>query len=964
MRYRIYILAVTTTLLLFGIAILAKWMDLFDQDFIMPLGFLALAMLTGFAAGTFTASCKRYKAIQRQRRIFSKIIDDTNDLQHYEKFLNLLIEHMPTSIIVKDAVDLKILHLNKTAEKFLGSARSDVIGKCARDFMPEKKALLIESKDREAIKSTHPLSWIDHVVHIQNKAHALRTLKIPVYDEAGKPQFLLSLSEDLTDLKQVETERDIFFTTTLDMCCIAGMEGYFKRVNPACESILGYTPEEFCSTPYLELIHPDDIAPTIAEVERQQRGETVIAFENRYRTKDGRYRWLSWRSIPIGDTMYGVARDITEEKLSHEDTLESFQAVADNIIQITWLSDPEGKMLWANKRWFEYFQTSPKHLLDAFWNDIIHPDDISIYFEKMKNALQTGVEENLEYRIRKCKDNEYRWVFQRCTPIRTNNGKISKWLGTYTDIHERRESLRQILELKRRTDSIVSNINGALWATDQEGIINFYQGSFLRTSGIKAEDRIGKSIFEINTDPNIQNLIRQALAGKYIEFELPRNNEWFKTFLTPIYTSEGKPDGIVGVSLNVTPTKQMELLLRKTEREKEESQILIKSAEEASKLKSEFLANMSHEIRTPLNGIIGMAGLLMEADLPDTLRSYAEAVQRSGDNLLIIVNDILDFSKIEAGKLDLEMVEFDLNQMIDDVCKTLSFAIQKKNLAFEITGNIRWSNYFKGDPSRIRQVLMNLIGNASKFTQQGGIYLTVSSQTDDDRSYSFKFEVRDTGIGIPEHAIGRMFQSFSQADMTVSRRFGGTGLGLSISKRLVEMMGGEIGLESKENVGSTFWFKITLQKGNLIPTKIGSNHSNTISETTKMHSERILVAEDNVINQNLVSALLKKLGYSSNVVSDGKEALNALENFQYDIILMDCSMPEMDGYEATQRIRQSKASFNSIPIIALTANAVSGEKEKCLDAGMDDYLTKPLRVNDLATTLEKWVGILNQRRKN
>jgi CheY-like chemotaxis protein/nitrogen-specific signal transduction histidine kinase len=379
-------------------------------------------------------------------------------------------------------------------------------------------------------------------------------------------------------------------------------------------------------------------------------------------------------------------------------------------------------------------------------------------------------------------------------------------------------------------------------------------------------------------------------------------------------------------------------------------------AEAAARMKSDFLATMSHEMRTPLNGILGMASVLLSRELGEQERDYVDTIRQAGESLRALVDDVLDLSKMEAGQLRLEHTDFELTRVVSDALQIVETLVAQKPIEISTHHDPRLPRYVRGDSSRIRQILLNLLSNAIKFTLQGSIEIHSRVQFVDDRECEILFSVKDDGIGITEDQQHRLFRPFSQAEDSTARKYGGTGLGLAISKRLAELMGGQIGVTSRPGQGSLFWFTVRVLVAPE-PRFIAAPEVPFIApHPREPRNVRVLLVEDNKINQKVALLMLKNLGYPADVASNGIEALNAVDEKYYDLILMDCMMPEMDGFETTRRLREMGGQSASVPVIAMTASAFDNDRLACMNAGMNDFISKPVCEHDLGTKLEFWLA--------
>ncbi len=547
---------------------------------------------------------------------------------------------------------------------------------------------------------------------------------------------------------------------------------------------------------------------------------------------------------------------------------------------------------------------------------------------------------------------------------------IGRFAVVFNDITQRKRMEEDIKREKETLHTIMENTDAHLAYLDPQFNFIMVNSTYVKGCGHTREELIGRNHFELFPNAENEEIFRRVVqTGESIKFfakpfeyaDQPwRGITYWDWSLVPVKDAAGQVQALVYSLLDVTKLKRMEEELRKARDELElrvterTAELLSakEAAEAASRIKSEFMATMSHEIRTPMNAVIGMTGLLLGTDLDDEQRDCVDTIRSGGEALMEIINSILDFSRIEKEKIELECQPFNLASVLEDSIDLMAVNAKEKGLELVRFIDESTPKTIIGDATRVRQVLVNLLSNAVKFTDKGEIVVSVSARQQARDRYEIMFSVKDLGIGIPKDGMDKLFKPFSQVDMSNTRRYGGTGLGLAISKKLVELMGGEIWAESKPGIGSTFHFTILAYGsfGEPLCDHEPIYQKNAGAKTIPDRNLRILLAEDNLINQKVILRMLNSLGYSADAVADGKEVLQALERQPYEVVLIDVQMPEMDGLETTREIRL-KWQDAGPKIIALTAHALEGDRELCIKSGMDGYIAKPVKIDELRAAL-------------
>jgi PAS domain S-box-containing protein len=874
-----------------------------------------------------------------------------------QQFLASIVEFSEDAIIgcTPDGI---IVSWNRAAQKLFGYSAKEIVGQnlvtlAIDEAIPAANAVIQRMQRGQSVFPFDSFGVTKDGRRIEISCSAS-----PVKDADGTLMGVAAIIRDISERKRTDEVRALVAAVvefSEEGILAISLDKKVLSWNRGAEAIYGFAAEEILGKP---------VFSTIIPLERQEEyekffsrvlaGETLVRFESERRRGDGTCVDVSLTYCPVKNqngeviAVSAIVRDITQAKATRQalhEANENYRALIHNIPDVTWMVDSNNQMKFLSPNAKSVFGLSLSECYArgaSILFDFIHPDEAHQVRQQFQLFFNEGATFDVEFRIHRS-DGEWRWIHNRAIQTFEKDG-LRYASGLLTDITQRKTAEESQRESEQRYRLLFERNLAGVFRCSLQGILLEYNDAGARILGYDSgADLVGRKARDIFLDPADKDISDQKMVdhgtASNQEIRVRRkdgSSAWIMANTTMVNGASGTE--IEGTFVDITLLKQAE----------EQMRLAKEAAEAANRAKSEFLANMSHEIRTPMNGVIGMTDLALDTDLTPEQRDYLATIKNSAGALLEIINDILDFSKIEARKLELERVPFSVEELVRTTVKEFSVQARNKQLSLQCDFLADLPDLSIGDPVRLRQILMNLVGNALKFTHQGEIMVRVIRLRDD----ALQFSVSDTGIGVSPEKQKLIFEAFVQADTSSTRQYGGTGLGLPIVSQLVALMQGRIWLESKPGVGSTFYFTARLGPATALAVthEIQPREDRTKAEPTR--KLQILIADDNPINQRLARNLLAKQGHSAVAVGSGREALVALQQQDFDLVLMDVQMPDMDGFETTKAIRaQERISKKHLPIVAMTAHAMSGDRERCLAAGMDSYVTKPVDATKLFTAI-------------
>ncbi len=871
----------------------------------------------------------------------------------------------------------RIRRVNRAECELLGYSAAELIGKSVWDLCVPDEREAHRQATLSKLAARLPVKAVERqVIRGDGQTITVRLFERLVFDRRGEAAGLRTAVLDATSVHRTERAlkesearyRNLFENAPIGIYRTTP-EGRILLANPALLEMLGYDSFEQLAQVNLEQHgsqpkYDRDAFKQTLERDGEVRGQEAI-----WICPDGREMHIRQSARVVRDdsgrTVYyeGVVEDITERKRAEAEKNEmsgKLKAVVHASPLAIYSLDPDGTVRSWNPAAERIFGWREAEVLGQRLPAV--PEASLANFQQRLRQLETGQALTLE-RTGVRKDGSPIQLSIWMAPLENAAGAITGVLCLASDITERKHDEQRLRESEERHRELFENAQDIMFSLDLNGQFLSANRAAEQVTGYSRQELVSMNMADLLSPQELEiarRAILEKLAGappspRTVVIRARDGHETPLEVKTRLVFAHGRPVSVEGIARDITERmrwqERLEQSARELQRKNEELSAALAAAREATEAKSRFLANMSHEIRTPMNGVLGMADLLLTTRLDPDQRDWCESIRQSAEALLTVINEILDISKIEAGRVALERERLDVRELLAGVEAMLRVPAQRKKVELTATMAEEVPRWVWGDAARLRQVLTNLAGNAVKFTDQGAV--AISAEV---REEALRFQVVDTGIGIETEQAGRLFQSFTQGDSSTTRKYGGTGLGLAICRQLVELMGGKLDFASEPGQGSTFWFSVPLEAAPDAEREPAPQLEalRAALSGAQPAGARVLLAEDNEINRKIALRMLERAGYQAEAVSNGLLAVEAVRRGGYQAVLMDVHMPELDGFQATAEIRRWPEAAG-LPIIAMTARAMAGDREACLAAGMNDYISKPVRREELEETLRRWV---------
>jgi PAS domain S-box-containing protein len=898
-------------------------------------------------------------------------------LESNNNFLVAILESIGDGVVATD-ISGNITFFNAAAEEITGWYASEAKNRKFYElfvFIDGTTNQIIESPISKVLKSGRQIGLQENSVLVTKKGEQkyISASVSPIKDETGIISGTVTVFRDITRIRSVELnlkeEKNNFmrvFNSAPVGIIVLNENAVITRVNEASFDFLDSNEREsigkkfgdafFCQESfatehgcrYGAQCKSCEIKSATYLALKSGISTTNIEFSKTFLVNDkSKELWFKASITPMIDgnkkNAVIVLMDITDRKNKEtkiEKSRDYYLKMFENFPSMVWKINTEGKKEYVNKSYCDFTGKSKEESMKLDWISHLHPEDKSNCYEIYTKSFENKQPYNMDYRMLNS-SGTYRWIQSISKPVYDIDGKFDGYIGAGLDITDRKiaeEGLNRYKILSEKVRDIIHFI-------DTEGNIIDVNQLALKSYGYTYEEFLKLNIRDLRAEGIITPEFLQKCDKEGAFYETLHYRKDGSTFPVEISCKGAEIGGkrvLISIIRDITERKTGENNLKAAK----------EAAEVANKTKGEFLANMSHEIRTPINGIVGMVELTLLTQLNIEQKENLMIVKSCANSLLKVINDILDFSKMEAGKLVIENINFDIKSLVEEMIKAHSPSAITKGIELKYEFPSIIPQFVVGDPSRLKQILNNLISNAVKFTESGEVWVKVKNVNTKHDEVEVLFAVEDSGIGIAEENIEKLFESFSQLDGSIIRRFGGTGLGLAISKQLSELMGGRLWVVSKKNIGSKFYFNLKFGIGTRIETRPAEPFQ--LKKIDRPYN--VLLTEDDKVNQMVIARILKERGYHIDTACNGLEAVEKCEKNSYDVILMDIQMPVMDGIEAVKRIRKKD---KRTPIIAITAFALKGDRERFLAQGMNEYVSKPLKIEELFSAIDKCIEVNN-----